>query len=108
MAGDFAQAVYWIEERDTGAPEDEITSEIIVHLRMFAPLDGIPEDPATGSAAATLATLMFETAEGSISLRIHQGDDMGRPSVIWAKADAYGVTIAGTAIQVMRGQLSLS
>jgi trans-2,3-dihydro-3-hydroxyanthranilate isomerase len=59
--------------------------ERVLHARMFAPLDGIPEDPATGSAtAATLALLTELDPAVDIELRwrVHQGDDMGRPSVM--------------------------
>jgi len=59
----------------------------ILHARMFAPLDGIAEDPATGSAtAATLALLTdLEPAcadDGEWHWRVHQGDEMGRPSLM--------------------------
>ena len=51
--------------------------------RMFAPLLGVPEDPATGSAAAAFAGYVgsrSSTADGMISFTIHQGVEMGRPS----------------------------
>jgi trans-2,3-dihydro-3-hydroxyanthranilate isomerase len=90
---DFAQYAY-VEDGDT------------IHARMFAPLDNIPEDPATGSAAAALAALIAEIRGASVSLTIHQGDDMGRPSVIEAQAEPGGpVTISGEAVLVMRGDL---
>ncbi|WP_394153194.1 PhzF family phenazine biosynthesis protein [Loktanella salsilacus] len=76
----------------------------VIHARMFAPLDNIPEDPATGSAAATLAALLFDVTGAAQDLTIHQGTDMGRPSVIYAQADATGVTISGQAVRVMEGQ----
>jgi trans-2,3-dihydro-3-hydroxyanthranilate isomerase len=94
---DFSQAVYW---RDTQNNET-----ITVHMRMFAPLDSIPEDPATGSAAATLAALMCEAAGETVDLKIHQGEDMGRPSTISAQADSSGVTIGGTALRMMEGRI---
>jgi trans-2,3-dihydro-3-hydroxyanthranilate isomerase len=55
------------------------------HARMFAPTMGIPEDPATGSAAAAFAGLIAAQAQlgdGSHSFRIEQGYEMGRPSQI--------------------------
>ncbi|MFZ3582548.1 PhzF family phenazine biosynthesis protein [Loktanella sp. DJP18] len=76
-----------------------------VHARMFAPLDGIPEDPATGSAAAALAALLRDVTGRPQDLTIRQGVDMGRPSLILARADAEGVTITGQAVRVMEGQL---
>jgi trans-2,3-dihydro-3-hydroxyanthranilate isomerase len=83
-----------------------------IDARMFAPLDNIPEDPATGSAAAVLAAYLTERDSRPLSLIIHQGDDMGRPSVIRAETTATGgrcdsVTIAGSAVRVMEGRLVL-
>ncbi len=77
----------------------------IVHARMFAPLDNIPEDLATGSAAAALAALLQDVTGLPQTLTIHQGVDMGRPSVIRAttSADVPGVTIGGQAVQTMEG-----
>jgi trans-2,3-dihydro-3-hydroxyanthranilate isomerase len=52
---------------------------------MFAPLRGIPEDPATGSAAAAFAGLLAASGrygDGEHTIRIQQGYEMGRPSLI--------------------------
>jgi len=89
---DFAQFVY-VRDGDT------------LHARMFAPLDNIPEDPATGSASATLAALLHETLGTSQDLTITQGVDMGRPSRILARTagDPVQVTISGQAVQTMKG-----
>ncbi len=76
-----------------------------VDARMFAPLDNIPEDPATGSAGATLAALLRQVTGQPQCLTIRQGADMGRPSQISAHADADGVTVAGNAVLVMEGNL---
>jgi trans-2,3-dihydro-3-hydroxyanthranilate isomerase len=57
----------------------------VLHARMFAPLDGIPEDPATGSATAATLALLTELdagGDGEWRWRVHQGDDMGRPSLM--------------------------
>ena len=74
-----------------------------IDARMFAPLSHIPEDPATGSASATLAALLHDIHQTPQKLTIHQGEDMGRPSVILAHADAGQVTISGKAVQTMKG-----
>lgn len=71
-----------------------------IAARMFAPLDDIPEDPATGSAAATLARHL-----GPGRYEIAQGEDMGRPSRIAAEATGDSVTIEGRAVPVMEGRL---
>ncbi len=76
-----------------------------VDARMFAPLDNIAEDPATGSASATLAALLLQVTGQPQSLTICQGDDMGRPSRIGARAAADAVTISGSAVLVMEGNL---
>jgi trans-2,3-dihydro-3-hydroxyanthranilate isomerase len=55
------------------------------HARMFAPGMGVPEDPATGSAAAAFAGVLAEQAglpDGEHAFTIEQGYEMGRPSVI--------------------------
>lgn len=97
---DFSQAAYW---RDELASKE--CGHDVVHLRMFAPLDSIPEDPATGSAAATLANLFYKQSKMSVSLTVYQGYDMGRPSKIIAHAGPEGVTISGGAVQIMQGQM---
>ncbi|WP_045995996.1 PhzF family phenazine biosynthesis protein [Loktanella sp. S4079] len=82
-----------------------------VHARMFAPLDQIPEDPATGSAAATLAALLTEQLQSAQSILITQGEDMGRKSTITAKTSLQSpvpVTISGSAVPVMEGKLIYS
>ncbi|HEV8687713.1 MAG TPA: PhzF family phenazine biosynthesis protein, partial [Gaiellaceae bacterium] len=57
--------------------------------RMFAPGSGVPEDPATGSAAGPLA--LHLARHGRIAwgeeIRIEQGAEVGRPSVLFARAD---------------------
>jgi len=75
-----------------------------IHARMFAPLDDIPEDPATGSAAAALAACLTAQS-GPLTATIHQGDDMGRPSRIGLATTAGSVTISGAAVPVMEGTL---
>ncbi|WP_422049824.1 PhzF family phenazine biosynthesis protein [Shimia sp.] len=78
-----------------------------VDARMFAPLDNIPEDPATGSACATLGALLHRIEGAPVSLSIVQGEDMGRRSEISVRADSAGVTVAGSAVRVMSGNLTL-
>ena len=78
-----------------------------VVARMFAPLDNMPEDPATGSASATLAALLATLPGGPQRLQISQGEDMGRPSRISAQVGVGGVTISGQAVKVMAGQFYL-
>ena len=80
---------------------------------MFAPAHGIPEDPATGSAVAALAGFLAGRpglADGWHGWRITQGVEMGRPSLIQARALRRGgvaaeVRIAGTAVPVAEGTI---
>jgi trans-2,3-dihydro-3-hydroxyanthranilate isomerase len=56
-----------------------------IHARMFAPSHGVPEDPATGSAAAAFAGLIAvadKLGDGAHNLVIEQGYEMGRPSLL--------------------------
>jgi trans-2,3-dihydro-3-hydroxyanthranilate isomerase len=86
-----------------------------IETRMFAPLYGVAEDPATGSAnvalAALLASLMAEQ-DVRLERRISQGVDMGRPSLMVASAEKRGgevVTahIGGNCVPVMSGVITL-
>jgi trans-2,3-dihydro-3-hydroxyanthranilate isomerase len=59
-------------------------------VRMWAPADGVPEDPATGSAAAMLVGSLaarLPEPEGNFAWTIEQGAELGRPSVIEASAE---------------------
>ena len=83
------------------------------HARMFAPAFGILEDPATGSAVAAFAGYLAAHggyADGEHVIRIEQGYEMGRPSVIdltitMAGGRLTGASIAGDAVVVMEGTI---
>jgi trans-2,3-dihydro-3-hydroxyanthranilate isomerase len=83
------------------------------HTRMFAPLQGVPEDPATGSAAAALAGYLAQHGsytDGAHVLGIEQGYEMGRPSQIEltlkiAGGKLAGASIGGGAVVVMEGTI---
>ena len=86
-----------------------------LQTRMFAPLYGIPEDPATGSANIALVGFlarMRHEPDLVLRLRIAQGIDMGRPSLLEAEAEKrnsqlIGMWISGRCVSVMRGVLEL-
>jgi trans-2,3-dihydro-3-hydroxyanthranilate isomerase len=86
-----------------------------IRARMFAPLSGVPEDPATGSANCALAGLLAHynpQPNGSFLWRIAQGVEMGRPSTLIARAEKKdGVVqttrIGGAAILVSEGVIYL-
>ena len=61
-----------------------------LRTRMFAPLDGVPEDPATGSANCALSALLThfnEQDSGEFNYKIAQGIEMGRPSILYSRAE---------------------
>lgn len=71
------------------------------HARMFAPAMGITEDPATGSAAAAFGGLIVaqgKYGDGEHRLRIEQGYEMGRPSLIELTLQVRGGKLAAAAI----------
>ena len=82
--------------------------------RMFAPADGVPEDPATGSAAGPLAVhLLRHGLVGSgEEVEISQGAELNRPSTLYATAwgtpeEIERVEVGGSAVVVARGEFQL-
>ena len=83
------------------------------HARMFAPMHGIMEDPATGSAAAAFAGVIAkfdEPPSGTHKRNIEQGLEMGRPSSISlsveiANAQLTNVRIGGHSVRVSQGRI---
>jgi trans-2,3-dihydro-3-hydroxyanthranilate isomerase len=77
--------------------------------RMFAPADGIAEDPATGSAAGPLALHLVRhgLVERGRQIEIAQGAEVGRPSTLYASADDLRVEVGGSAVVVARGEFRL-
>ncbi|MEM9320340.1 MAG: PhzF family phenazine biosynthesis protein [Pseudomonadota bacterium] len=82
--------------------------------RMFAPLAGISEDPATGSATTLLAGQLLANGalkDGKRELRICQGRDMGRKSDLTLRVGVSGgvigeVHVGGSAVQVASGSIA--
>ncbi|MFO7573087.1 MAG: PhzF family phenazine biosynthesis protein [Gaiellaceae bacterium] len=82
--------------------------------RMFAPADGVPEDAATGSAAGPLAAHLCRhgLVEWGEWIEISQGEEIGRPSTLFARARGSEGTIesvscGGSAVVVARGEFRL-
>ncbi|MGK2855682.1 MAG: PhzF family phenazine biosynthesis protein [Thermoanaerobaculia bacterium] len=104
---------------NTAAPDlyvicrDPETAGAQLRVRMFAPLLGIDEDPATGSAAASLAGLLGRgLTDGEHSWLLEQGMEMGRASFLTVTARVErGRTIqsrvAGHALVVCRGTMTV-
>lgn len=80
-----------------------------LHARMFAPLAGTVEDPATGSANAPLAALLLSlSGDDRAEYLVRQGLEMGRPSLLRVDAErrngAIMAGVAGRCVPVMRGE----
>jgi trans-2,3-dihydro-3-hydroxyanthranilate isomerase len=86
-----------------------------VRARMFAPVIGVPEDPATGSAAVGLGGYLASRdprRDGLLSWRIEQGFEMGRPSILDVEVDKRGgeitgVRVGGQTVMVSEGKMDL-
>jgi trans-2,3-dihydro-3-hydroxyanthranilate isomerase len=76
-----------------------------ITARMFAPLAGVPEDAATGSAAAALGAFLNRLAPADTRFTIFQGGQIGRPSEILVEATAQSVWIGGACSPFATGTL---
>jgi trans-2,3-dihydro-3-hydroxyanthranilate isomerase len=82
--------------------------------RVFAPRFGIPEDPATGSAAGPLGLHLVRhhlVAPGT-ELILEQGAEIQRPSRLWVRVvgnaeEAREIEVGGQAVVIARGELRL-
>lgn len=87
-------------------------SEECVRARMFAPLHGTPEDPATGAAIATLGALLLSNRDDDeVALQVRQGVEMGRPSLIsvkaWRADGSIHASVGGECVPVLTGRVIL-
>jgi trans-2,3-dihydro-3-hydroxyanthranilate isomerase len=82
-----------------------------LNVRVFVDYFGIPEDPATGSANGCLAAYLvkhryFETEQ--LNVRVEQGYEVGRPSLLYLKADTtngtINVSVGGKVIPIGKGE----
>lgn len=95
------------------APEDDG-----YRVRMFAPAVGVPEDPATGSAACAFAgSLVAHVARfgsaGGHEVTLRQGVEMGRPSELMLSFDVAAgaptqVRLAGGAVRALEGRITVA
>lgn len=105
--------------RKAAAAHPEVGKRLSIHLyardgdgvraRMFAPLAGTWEDPATGSANATLCALLLSLSDGpSLAYQAVQGVEMGRRSVLRVSArraaDGIRASVGGRCVPVLRGE----
>jgi trans-2,3-dihydro-3-hydroxyanthranilate isomerase len=86
------------------------------HARVFAPLLGVPEDPATGSAALALGAWLVASdllsADGTSVYSIRQGAEMHRPStlactVTAADGRAIATTVTGHVVPIASGEIAV-
>ncbi|HKY97104.1 MAG TPA: PhzF family phenazine biosynthesis protein [Gemmatimonadaceae bacterium] len=85
----------------------------VIRARMFAPSLGVPEDPATGSAVAALGGYLASRSaarEGTLRYTVHQGVEMGRPSLLELEVDistggVSAVRVGGASVLVASGEL---
>ncbi|MGA3190746.1 MAG: PhzF family phenazine biosynthesis protein [Bryobacteraceae bacterium] len=93
-----------------------VTAAADMETRMFAPLHGITEDPATGSANVALIGFLAQLLpepDSTLTRTISQGVDMGRPSLMVAVAEkragaVVATFIGGTCVPVMSGAIDLA
>jgi trans-2,3-dihydro-3-hydroxyanthranilate isomerase len=96
--------------------DDQAANGVDFRARVFAPVHGVMEDPATGSANAGLANLLASLnteQEATLEWNVAQGIEMERPSRLHLAAerragDVVEVRITGEAVVVCRGQIDVS
>jgi len=81
-------------------------------VRVFVPFYDVPEDPAPGSSNGCLAAYLARQeyfGGPTVDLRVEQGYEVGRPSLLHIDADATGdavtVEVGGSVVPVARGEL---
>ncbi len=86
-----------------------------LRVRVYAPVHGVMEDPATGSANAGLANILASLSDGqneTLKWNVEQGIEMGRPSRLRLTAERRDgkvaeVRVAGGAVIACRGQIEV-
>lgn len=104
-AGSGMNLYVFCPEPHDGGPGD-------LSARMFADDLGVPEDPATGSAAGCLAGYLVEHryfGTDSVDVRVEQGYEIRRPSLLYLRAakedEVTTVHVGGKVQMVARGEL---
>jgi trans-2,3-dihydro-3-hydroxyanthranilate isomerase len=84
-----------------------------LHARVFTYYYGIPEDPASGSANGCLAGYLIKHryyGKPEIDIRVEQGYEIGRPSLLYLRArekeDSIDISVGGKVVLVARGEIS--
>jgi len=87
--------------RGARAPRNHFT------VRLFAPALGVPEDPATGSAAGFLGAYLARhrvLGDAAVDVRLEQGHALRRPSLLHVRARGEVVHVGGRVIPAARGE----
>jgi len=90
---------------ETRSPQNHVS------VRVFADYYGVPEDPATGSANGCLAGYLVRHrywGQGRIGIRSEQGYEIGRPSLLFLRAEdqngQISILVGGKVITIARGE----
>ena len=91
---------------ETYAPKNDL------NVRVFCDYYGIPEDPATGSANGCLAAYLVKhryLGDDRIDIRVEQGYEIARPSMLYLKAEQsqgqIDVSVGGKVVMIAKGKL---
>jgi len=82
-------------------------SECQFELRAFAPADGVPEDPVTGSLNAGVAQWLIGAGLAPTRYLAAQGTRLGRAGRISIEQEGHTVWVGGHSVSCIRGELSL-
>lgn len=106
---------YWAPQIMVFSRDGELPGSDL-HARVFVPGLSVPEDPATGSAAAALGGYLGARdtrAEGTLRYVLEQGFEMGRPSRLEIEVEKHAgamtaIRVGGACVMVMEGSLQLA
>jgi trans-2,3-dihydro-3-hydroxyanthranilate isomerase len=96
---------------------ESVNDGVDIHVRCMAPMLGIAEDPATGSANGALGAYivkygLVKTDQPTVRIRSEQGLEMGRPSILDIEVDhehrvPKTVRVGGTVTPILQGTVTL-
>jgi trans-2,3-dihydro-3-hydroxyanthranilate isomerase len=78
-----------------------------LHVRVFAPASGVPEDPGTGAAAGPIGVLARRELGTDVDVTIRQGDVVGRPCTIEVHAEDGAIRVGGAVAACAEGRFTL-
>lgn len=84
-----------------------VVDDATLHVRVFAPWNGITEDPGTGSAAGPIGVLCLQRMGTAEDVTVRQGDEVGRPCRIQVHAGDDAVRVGGRVAACAEGVLRL-